>query len=619
MESTFFHIQHGILIEYTGNEEHVVIPEGIHEIGFEAFKLNENLKTVVCPKGLKKINNSAFALCSSLYEVKLNDDLLEIHKHAFFSCTQLRVFYIPQCLKLFHEEALSLCKNLQSIVVNQSNSYFCSVNGVLFSKDKRELICFPPHKNEKSYIIPKNTIKIGNYAFAYCENLVNIYFHNNIQKIGQYAFCGCENVTSLLLPPTILEIEEGTFAECRSLQNFVIPKHVKVIKEEAFKFCTSLHTVIIPNEVKEIKSDAFNSCKSLKFVNLPSNCITLGVRAFAYSNLETIILPDSIKHIGYGIFKECEHLKKIYLSNQNANYLIENDVLFSKNKKELLYYPIWKTNKIFDIPYGVEKIGNGAFSGSKFLEEINIPDTLRDIDDFAFSNCMNLKKAGIPFGVVKIGDCAFCECVSLTEVYLPRSLKYLGEDVFFESDFIETIYCEVKEQPVDWIDDFHKYDAQIIWGHKLNDSFNNKMNRSSSIASPSQTESFVFLSYSHADKEKVMPYFEALKQANINIWFDEGIKAGYEWEKEIIHHLSNADSFIFFVTESSLLSTNCRDELYQARKKNKKFINVLIDEIDLSKPEYEWFDFRYSRYQQIFAYSMSISETIKKIYKSIHE
>ncbi len=129
----------------------------------------------------------------------------------------------------------------------------------------------------------------------------------------------------------------------------------------------------------------------------------------------------------------------------------------------------------------------------------------------------------------------------------------------------------------------------------------------------SHNNPLIFVSYAHSDKELLEPYFNALKKANINIWYDDNIIPGSEWEEEIIKKLSSAYGFLFFVTEASLSSANCKDELYQARQKNKKFINILIEDIDLSKPEYEWFDFRYSRFQRIMAYELDVNQTIDRI------
>ncbi len=130
---------------------------------------------------------------------------------------------------------------------------------------------------------------------------------------------------------------------------------------------------------------------------------------------------------------------------------------------------------------------------------------------------------------------------------------------------------------------------------------------------------FVFLSYSHKDSNIVLPWFDMIKSVGIPIWYDDGIRAGYEWEDEIIKNLSRSSAFIFFVSRNSLSSVNCKDELYSARSQGKRFINILIENFDFTLPEYEWFNFRYSRYQQIPAYSMSKEDVIQKIHMSLED
>ena len=106
-------------------------------------------------------------------------------------------------------------------------------------------------------------------------------------------------------------------------------------------------------------------------------------------------------------------------------------------------------------------------------------------------------------------------------------------------------------------------------------------------------DGYIFISYSHRDKETVYPFVAAL-QNNYNVWFDEGIHYGHEWEKEIADKLRGCSIFIFMITGNSLDSENCMDELYHARTLKKNFINVLLDD-EAELPE--WFVFRYARYQ----------------------
>ncbi len=114
-------------------------------------------------------------------------------------------------------------------------------------------------------------------------------------------------------------------------------------------------------------------------------------------------------------------------------------------------------------------------------------------------------------------------------------------------------------------------------------------------------DNYIFISYSHSDRETVYPFIAAL-QKNFNVWFDEGIHYGNEWEEEIAEKLERCSVFIFMITKESLASKNCKDELYNARELEKNFINVLVDK-DADLPG--WFKLRYGRYQMCKYYTFS--------------
>lgn len=107
---------------------------------------------------------------------------------------------------------------------------------------------------------------------------------------------------------------------------------------------------------------------------------------------------------------------------------------------------------------------------------------------------------------------------------------------------------------------------------------------------------YIFISYAHKDKELIYPFITALKE-KYAVWFDEGINYGREWEEEIATKLDECNIFLFAVTENSLESKNCRDELTLARDSDKRFINVMFSD-DIELPG--WFKLRYSRYQMCY-------------------
>ena len=66
-------------------------------------------------------------------------------------------------------------------------------------------------------------------------------------------------------------------------------------------------------------------------------------------------------------------------------------VIFSKDKKELIYYPADKTGGFYYVPKSVETIRSGAFSRCHALESILISDEVSRIEPGAFWDCPNLK------------------------------------------------------------------------------------------------------------------------------------------------------------------------------------------------------------------------------------
>lgn len=108
---------------------------------------------------------------------------------------------------------------------------------------------------------------------------------------------------------------------------------------------------------------------------------------------------------------------------------------------------------------------------------------------------------------------------------------------------------------------------------------------------------FIFISYSHKDEEVVLPLISKL-QEKYNVWFDEGIHFGSEWEEEILLKIETCRVFVYIVSKNSLKSSNCEDEILYARNVDKEFFNIIIEEFELPKK----FIFRFSKYQSCLLY-----------------
>lgn len=74
-----FQMNGDILVRYTGTEETVSVPDGVKEIGEEAFSENSSIKKVILPNSVEKIKYNAFFGCENLEEVELNDEIGRAH------------------------------------------------------------------------------------------------------------------------------------------------------------------------------------------------------------------------------------------------------------------------------------------------------------------------------------------------------------------------------------------------------------------------------------------------------------------------------------------------------------------------------------------------------------
>lgn len=212
-----------------------------------------------------------------------------IDSDSFFGCSRITDITIPDSVTSISEKAFYYCSNLKNIIVDSNNANYCSVDGVLFDKNKTTILCCPGGKSGE-YRIPDNVTSVGNYAFGECRKITKIYIPDTVSQIGTSAFKYCQSLTSINIPATVTSIGYGTFNECRSLPSIVIPDTVKSIGDYAFSYCRGFTSVTIPNSVTSIGNYAFSSCHYLV----------------------SAVIPNSVTKIGDGVFNYCDVFKNIY-------------------------------------------------------------------------------------------------------------------------------------------------------------------------------------------------------------------------------------------------------------------------------------------------------------------
>lgn len=161
-----FVIEDGVLKEYKGSANTLLIPEGIHTIAKEAFFMKSSLKSVTIPEGVKTIEPDTFHFCSCLEQVTLPSTLVTLS--GFYS-TYLKKITIPPKVKTIGRNAFRGCEELKRV------------------------------------ILPSSVKRVEQGAFSWCNKKKDVYIPESVTKIDDHTFDHA--------PRTVLHIHPGSYAE----------------------------------------------------------------------------------------------------------------------------------------------------------------------------------------------------------------------------------------------------------------------------------------------------------------------------------------------------------------------------------------------------------------------
>lgn len=342
------------------------------------------------------------------------------------------------------------CATVEEIVVDEDNPYFCSQDGVVFNKDKTELVCYPAAKGDTEYVVPDTVTRIKGYGFSRTQYTEKVVLPETLNYLAYRAFF-CTNILELNIPAALTDIQLDTINIAGSI---FIPKTVKHLRQGAVSaFAIFVEASGETNFGDDTEyGNNWNNANEVIYKADPTKrnygVMTYGDFKFAVSdgNYEYEEFPAKVTILEY-VGSDAEVTIPGYFTLQSDGVFYNYKVTRIGNNA---FLNNTKTKKI-ELPNTVEVIGAFAFYGNNNLEEIGVKDanqTLWKIEKYAFNGCYKLKVANLLLkmenGQGYIGDEAFYDCRALEKYVISHAASYVGERAFQFCDNI-TIYVQHSE------------------------------------------------------------------------------------------------------------------------------------------------------------------------------
>ena len=440
------------------------------------------------PDGITSLANFSIAYPKDMEKINLNQ-VTTMAKSSLLAAYKLTEVTLPKHLKKYNPTtktgmepgSIGSCSKLTKYIVPADNTDFEAVDGVVYSKPKKDVLyLYPAGKSGDTYNILPETKVIEALAFWSVQHLKTMTFPAELDSIKDEAFRQLPKLEKVIFtePSNIKHLGKAVFRACSKLTEITLPSKITSL-DMPFADCANLETINVPNGslLKVLHSNSFSSNKKLKQFNFKGTCQLEEIEsdAFAYlPKLESFTFPKTVKTIKTNAFRGCSGMKTAEFPSDADIEVIGQGAFADCGLTK------------FTVPKNVTKIDREAFNKCTALTVVDISEKTTDISPEAFKGCSKLIALNVsrkhtvyssvdgyllskdkktlaifppgkandrftllPPSIKKIGDYAFYDCKELKNVVIPNLVESIGERSFGLCSNLHTItfLCDNKIDP----------------------------------------------------------------------------------------------------------------------------------------------------------------------------
>ena len=248
----------------------VILPDSLITIGKNSFLGFNNLKEVEFGNGVKTISDYAFSGTSIGGTITLPDSVTSIGSYPFGSSNRY-ITNVHIGSGITTESNLNNLVNslsgVQEVTISESNTSFCSIDGIVYDKEVKKIIYCPTEKEVNNFVVPSTIITINDRVFYNRKLTGSLTLPDGLVSIGNSAFYNTQISGTLVIPDSVTNIGGEAFSGCSNLTGLNMGSGITTIGNQAFFRCSSMTgSLDLGNNLSHIMSNTFNGTNFNKVV-----------------------------------------------------------------------------------------------------------------------------------------------------------------------------------------------------------------------------------------------------------------------------------------------------------------------------------------------------------------